>query len=137
MTGVQTCALPISKRIALGERAVMVDGAGYLVIRNKEAGQPVEIVYPEEGTPLAAGPSAVFKAAPNPNAARLLQSFMFSPECQQLVIDVGALRSVHPQVKEHPGRRPLKDIKTMRDDAVAVEKNAEQIRMRYSKIFGV
>ena len=57
------------KKIALGERAVMADGAGYLVIRDKEAGQPVEIVYPTEGTPLATGPSAVFKAAPNPNAA--------------------------------------------------------------------
>ena len=30
------------KRISLGERAVMVDGAGYLVIRYKEAGQPVD-----------------------------------------------------------------------------------------------
>ena len=44
------------KKIALGERAVMVDGAGYLVIRNKEDGQPVEIVYPTEGTPLAHRP---------------------------------------------------------------------------------
>ena len=41
------------KRISIGERAVMVDGAGYLVIRYKEAGQPVDIIYPEEGTPLA------------------------------------------------------------------------------------
>ena len=31
------------KKIALGERAIMVDGAGYLVIRDKEAGKPVEI----------------------------------------------------------------------------------------------
>jgi len=62
-------ATDVPKRISLGERAVMVDGAGYLVIRYKEAGQPVEIVYPEEGTPLATSPSAVFKAAPNPNAA--------------------------------------------------------------------
>ena len=31
------------KKIALGERAVMVDGAGYLVIRDKEEGQPVEV----------------------------------------------------------------------------------------------
>ena len=68
------------KKIALGERAVMVDGAGYLVIRYKEEGQPVEIVYPEEGTPLATGPSAVFKAAPNPNAARLFQNWMHSRE---------------------------------------------------------
>jgi iron(III) transport system substrate-binding protein len=36
------------KRISLGERAVMVDGAGYLVIRYKEAGQPVDIIYPED-----------------------------------------------------------------------------------------
>ena len=50
------------KKIALGERAIMVDGAGYLVIRDKEAGQPVDVVYPAEGTPLATSPSAVFKA---------------------------------------------------------------------------
>src|SRR5213076_1695411 len=71
------------KKIALGERAVMVDGAGYLVIRNKEEGQPMEIVYPAEGTPQAAGPSAVFKGAPNPNAARLFQNWMHSREAQQ------------------------------------------------------
>ena len=64
------------KKIALGERAIMVDGAGYLVIRDKEAGKPVEVVYPAEGTPLATGPSVVFKAAPNPNAARLFFNWM-------------------------------------------------------------
>ena len=73
------------KRISIGERAVMVDGAGYLVIRYKEAGQPVDIIYPEEGTPLATGPSAVFKGAPNPNAARLFQNWMHSREGQQLL----------------------------------------------------
>ena len=78
------------KKIALGERAVMVDGAGYLVIRDKEAGQPVEIVYPAEGTPLATGPSAVFKAAPNPNAARLFQNWMHSREGQQILVDLRA-----------------------------------------------
>ena len=88
------------KKLALGERAVMVDGNEYNALQLKEAGQPVEIVYPTEGTPMAVGPNAIFKNAPNPNAARLFQSFMFTPECQQLVIDVGALRSVHPQAKE-------------------------------------
>src|SRR4029077_4134258 len=38
------------KKISLGERAIMVDGAGYLVIRDKEAGRPVDVIYPEEGT---------------------------------------------------------------------------------------
>src|SRR4051812_508612 len=39
------------KKIALGERALMVDGAGYLVIQGKEKGEPLELVYPTEGTP--------------------------------------------------------------------------------------
>ena len=75
------------KKIALGERAVMVDGAGYLVIRYKEEGKPVEIVYPDEGTPLATGPSAVFKAAPNPNAARLFQNWMHGREASRYLVD--------------------------------------------------
>jgi iron(III) transport system substrate-binding protein len=125
------------KKLVLGERAVMVDGNEYNALILKEGDKPVEPVYPSEGTPMAVGPNGIFKAAPNPNAARLFQSFCFTTECQQLVIDVGALRSVHPQAKEKPGRKPFKDIKVMKDDAAGVEKNAEAIKARYSKIFGV
>src|SRR5215813_4101785 len=39
------------KKISLGERAIMVDGAGYLVIQAKEHGEPVDVIYPAEGTP--------------------------------------------------------------------------------------
>jgi len=125
------------KKLALGERAVMADGNEYNMFRNKEKGDPVEIVYPTEGTPIVVGPNGVLKNAPNPNAARLFQSFCFTPECQQLLIDMAGLRSVHPQVKEKAGRTPLKDIKVMKDDAAGVEKMAEEIKARYTKIFGV
>jgi len=125
------------KKLALGERAVMVDGNEYNALILKEGGKPVEVVYPTEGTPMAVGPNGLFKNAPNPNAARLFQSFCFTAECQQVVIDVGALRSVHPQAKEKPGRKPFKDIKVMKDDPAGVEKNAQEIKARYSKIFGV
>ena len=125
------------KKLALGERAVMVDGNEYNALQIKESGQPLEIVYPTEGTPMAVGPNAIFKNAPNPNAARLLQSYMFTAECQQLIIDVGALRSLHPGAKEKAGRKPFKDIKVMKDDAVGVEQSAQDVKARYSKIFGV
>lgn len=133
---VQSAADP-PKKIALGERAVQADGVEYLVLQEKESGQPVEPVYAPEGSPLIIGPNGLFKAAPNPNAARLFQSFCFTPECQQLCIDIGGLRSVHPQIKEHTGRTPLSQIKTMKDDAAAVLKNGEQIKARYTKIFRV
>ena len=125
------------KKIALGERAVMVDGAGYLVIRNKEAGQPVEIVYPTEGTPLATGPSAVFKAAPNPNAARLFFNWMHGREGQQILVDWARQYSPHKQTVEKPGVRKLADIKLMKEDPEGVEKGAEEIKKRYAQIFKV
>jgi iron(III) transport system substrate-binding protein len=125
------------KKLALGERAIQADGNEYNIFQIKEGGGPVEPVYATEGTPLVIGPNAVFKNAPNPNAARLFQCFCFSPECQQLISDVGGQRSVHPQVKEKPGRRPFKDIKTMKEDPAGVEKTAEEIKLRYSRLFKV
>jgi iron(III) transport system substrate-binding protein len=125
------------KKLALGERAVMADGAEYVLLLLKEAGQSVEPVYATEGSPLIIGPNGMFKNAPNPNAAKLFQNYSFSPDVQQLIIDVGGLRSVHPQAKEKPGRRPLAEIKLMKDDAVAVEKMSDEIKARYSKIFKV
>jgi iron(III) transport system substrate-binding protein len=125
------------KKLALGERAVQADGNEYNIFQIKEKGGPVEPVYATEGTPLVVGPNAVFKDAPNPNAARLFQSFCFSPECQQLISDIGGQRTVHPQVHEKPGRKPFKEIKTMKEDAAGVEKMGQEIKAHYSKLFKV
>ena len=119
------------------ERAVMADGNEYNIFQMKEAGRPVQPVYASEGSPMIIGPNGIFKDAPNPNAARLFQSFSLSREAQQLIVDVGGLRSVHAQTVEKAGRAPLKDIKTMKDDAPAVERESEAIKARYTKIFRV
>jgi iron(III) transport system substrate-binding protein len=133
---VQSSVDPPNK-LALGERQVMADGNDFNLIQLKEAGKPVEVIYPEEGSPLIVGPNAVLKRAPNPNAAKLLQSYIFSREGQQLLCDFAAQHSAHPQVSEKAGRKPLSAIKTMKDDAVAVEAQAEDIKARYAKYFGV
>jgi iron(III) transport system substrate-binding protein len=133
---VQSSADP-PKKLDLGERAVMADGNEYNIFQLKEKGRPVEPVYASEGSPLIIGPNGIFKSSPNPNAAKLFQSFCFSRDAQQLIVDVGGLRSVHPQTQEKPGRKPFKDIKTMKDDAAAVEKESDSIKTHYSKLFHV
>ena len=133
---VQSSADP-PKRLALGERAVMADGNEYNIFEISEKGGPVAPVYATEGSPLIVGPTGMFKAAPNPNAAKLFCNFSFSPECQQLIIDVGGLRSMHPQTKNKSGRTPFKDIKTMKDDPAAVVKMGDEIKAHYSKLFHV
>jgi iron(III) transport system substrate-binding protein len=125
------------KKLVLGERVVMADGNEYNVFQMKESGQPLEVVYATEGTPLITGPSAIFKTAPNPNAARLFQHYLFAPETQQIISDLGGLRSFYPTVKEKPGRRLLREIKLMNDDPVAIAEQSESIKARYVQLFRV
>jgi iron(III) transport system substrate-binding protein len=125
------------KKLALGERAVMADGNEYNVVLLKEAGQPVEPVYPSEGTPTISGPTGIFANAPHPNAARLFQAWLHTRETQQFFIDFSAQYSVHAQVQSKPGRRKISDLKLMKEDPAGVEKMAEEIKTRYARLFRV
>jgi iron(III) transport system substrate-binding protein len=133
---VQSAADP-PKKLLLGERAVMADGNDYNLLLLKDQGKPVECVYASEGSPLIIVPSGVFKNAPNPNAARLFQSFFFSVEGQQLLVDNFAHRSFHSQIKEKPGRQPLSAIKLLKSDPAAVLAQSEDIKARYARLFKV
>lgn len=133
---VQSAADP-PKKLALGERGVMADGAEYVVTELKARGEPIEPVYATEGTPLITGPSAIMARAANPNAARLFYAWSMTGEAQQLSVDVGAMRSAHPLIKERSDRPKLSDIKTLREDAAAVADQADDLKARYTRIFKV
>ena len=133
---VQSAADP-PKKILLGERAVMADGNDYNLVLLKDQGQPVEVVYPAEGSPLIIVPSGIFRSAPNPNAARLFQSFFFSAEGQQLLVDGFAHRSFHAQIKEKAGHTPLASLKLLKADPAQVLAQSEEIKARYTRIFKV
>jgi len=124
------------KSIASGERAVMLDGNEYNLFIEIAAKSPVKIVYAKEGTPFVTSPSAIFAAAAHPNAARVLQNFLFTEKVQQLVVSEGGLRSVHPDVKEPPERTPLSQIKLLADDPEGMLPLIADIKKRYTALFG-
>jgi iron(III) transport system substrate-binding protein len=129
-----TTATP--KSIASGERAVMVDGNEYNMFIEIDAKSPVKIIYPVEGTPFVTSPTAVFADAPHPNAARVLQNFLYTAKIQQMAVDEGGTRSAHPDVKDPPGRTPLSQIKLLGDDPVAMLPQIADIKKRYTALFG-
>jgi iron(III) transport system substrate-binding protein len=94
-------------------------------------------VYPAEGSPLIIVPSGVFKDAPNPNAARLFQSFFFSHEAQQMLVNEFAHRSFHAEVKPRAGQKPMSEVKMLKSDPVAVQAASEDLKARYAKVFRV
>jgi iron(III) transport system substrate-binding protein len=124
------------KSIASGERAVMVDGNEYNMFIEIDAKSPVKIIYPKEGTPFVTSPTAIFADAPHPNAARVLQNFLYTAKVQQLLVNEGGARSVHPDTKEPADRTPLKDIKLLADDPVGMLPQIAEIKKRYTALFG-
>ena len=133
---VQSAADP-PKKIQIGERAVMTEGNDYNLALLKAQGQPVEAVNPVEGSPLIIVSCGIFRNAPNPNAARLFQSYMFGAEAQQVFVDAFAHRSFHGLVKDRTGRAPLSEVKLLKADPALVLAQSEEIKARYAKIFGV
>jgi iron(III) transport system substrate-binding protein len=129
-----TTATP--KSIASGERMVMVDGNEYNMFIEIDAKSPVKIIYPKEGTPFVTSPSAIFAGAPHPNAARVFQNFLFTAKIQQLTVNEGGTRSVHPDVKDPPNRTPLAAIKILPDDPAAMLPQIAEIKKRYTALFG-
>ena len=129
-----TTATP--KSIASGERAVMVAGTEYNMFIEIAANSPVKIIYAVEGTPFVSSPTAIFAQAPHPNAARVFQNFLYTPKVQQLIVDVGGQRSLHPDVKEPADRTPLAKIKLLADDPAGMMPQVAEIKKRYTAIFG-
>jgi iron(III) transport system substrate-binding protein len=125
------------KKLALGERAVAADGNEYVFIQHMDAGAPIALVYPSEGTPFVPSCQAIAKNAPHPNAAKLFISYMFSRENQQYLVDNAGLRSFHPDVKEKAGRTPISQIKLLPSDVEAQEAATEELKKKYSEYFGI
>jgi iron(III) transport system substrate-binding protein len=128
-------AIDPPRKLALGERPVMIDGAEASALQVQEQGGPIAIVYPTEGTPAVPLNGVLMKEAPHPNAAKLFYSFLFSKEAQQVFAQYG-FRSVNPDVAEPPTRKPFRDIKLLFTDPAEQEKSGEEIKSRYAQYFG-
>lgn len=125
------------KRIEAGERAIAVDGSDYLFWMSRERGQPIEVVYAIEGTPQISNPMGIFKSSQNPNAARLLVSWIMSAEGQKFLVDLSGQYPANSRVRQKEGRPALASIKTFREEAAVVADKADQIKVQYAKYFKV
>jgi len=63
-------------------------------------------------------------------------NFVYTPKIQQMLVDVGGQRSVHPDVKEPADRTPLSKIKLLADDPAGLMPQVADIKKRYTAIFG-
>jgi iron(III) transport system substrate-binding protein len=123
-------------RVAQGERAVMADAAEVTALRLISQGAPLVLIYPTEGVPVVGVGSVLMQKSPRPNAARLFMHYLVSSECQKINMEQGS-RSFDTTLAEPAGWTPLAKIKLLYNDPTDLAQEAEEIKKRYSKIFGV
>ena len=96
-------------------------------------GNPIDLIYPEDGAILAASPSGIIRNCAHPAGARLFMEFLLGPECAKAIVaDFGD--SIRPDVAS-PGGRKLSDIKTTAPSLEESRKMADLVEP-FRNLFG-
>lgn len=122
--------------VASGERIVGANGADYFLYSQRKKGNPIGIVYPQDGVPLIVTPSAITSFAPHPTAARLFTDFIFTKDVQQYLADGEGLYVPHTDVNYPQDKPKLSDLKLLMVDSDELERRSEEIKKRFVEFFG-
>lgn len=122
--------------VAAGERMVGANGAEYFIYTQRKKGNPLGIVYPQDGVPLVTTPSAITSFAPHPTAARLFTDFIFTKDVQQFLADDEGLYVPNPEVTYPADKPKLSDLKILTVDSEELERRTEEIKKRFVEFFG-
>jgi iron(III) transport system substrate-binding protein len=98
-------------------------------------GNPIGIVYPEDGTVLTVGPSAVIAAAPHPNAARLFLEWLLSRDYAD-ASRTWSLEPVRADAEPLLGMKPISEIKTLSLTAAEIARELPEAIEQWRDTFG-
>ncbi len=98
-------------------------------------GNPIGIVYPEDGTVLTVGPSAIAATAPHPSAARLFMEWLLSRDYADACRE-WSLEPVRADAEPLPGIKPISEIKTITLTAAEIARELPEAIEQWRDTFG-
>jgi iron(III) transport system substrate-binding protein len=116
-----------------GEVPIAGTIAAYNALNASYKGQPVGIVFPTEGVPVAIAPVAVLQNAPHPSAAALFYQFLASKEVGEL-LSKGGLLSGRSDVEPPRGQPKLEELKPYFADLGWLAKNERRMADQFDDI---
>jgi iron(III) transport system substrate-binding protein len=119
-----------------GERSVGICVSLALPLLNKARGNPLEIVYPTDGTLAVFSPSAIPKNAPHPNAAKLFMEFATGPGYAEVMRKFYVM-PVRGDVPPPDGAKPIDQIKLITATPQEIESGVPDIKEAWRDTFGV
>jgi len=104
-------------------------------VQNIDKGNPVNFVYPTDGTLLCVGPSAVLAKAPRPNAARLFLEWLLSADYARACVQ-WHLEPVRADAPLLPGTKRLADLKLLRLTTEEISHGIPEVIEQWRDTFG-
>lgn len=125
----------IGELVSLGERKVGIQVMATAGTSLKK-GDPIAIVYPEEGMPSEVNVAAIRKDTPNQEAAGLFVNFLLSEEGQKQVAENLGWIPVRTDLKDYAlaDGTALSQIKLISRDVTWVTENKSEVLERFAEI---
>jgi iron(III) transport system substrate-binding protein len=118
-----------------GERSVGASPTA-LVLRNATQGNPLAVVYPDEGSVLMISGAAILKNTEHPNAAKLFMEYLYSLETAKEDVEEFGI-PVRRDAVLPPGYNKLDDLKTIRPTIAEIIMGIPEFTEKWRDTFGV
>jgi iron(III) transport system substrate-binding protein len=118
------------------KESVVASGPSATTLESKAKGNPLAVVYPEDGAVLMVSPSGILKNAPAPNAAKLFIEFLLGREANEIMVKQHQ-DPVNKHVKPLPGSKALSEIKTIRPSYEEIDKGIPEVKELFRETFGI
>ncbi len=105
----------------------------YMVRQRKAAGDPIDMVIPQDGAIVIPSPIAIIKDTPYPEAAKAFVRFMLSKEVQEFLASKGFIPA-RTDVSPPPGAPKLSELKVIEIDWSKLAQVLEDVKKKFEEI---
>jgi len=107
------------------------------LLKVKDRGEPVEVVYPEDGVIIVPSPIGILSTTQNAEAAKAVVDWWLSPEGQKAIV-TGWMHSVRTDVESPKGAQPLAEFapNAMKLDWEDLASRTGEVKDKFVEIMG-
>lgn len=119
-----------------GERSIGVAVPSASTLLSMARGNPLDLIYPRDGTVVVPSPSSIQKNAPHPNAAKLFMEFATGPEYFKVTREFYN-ESLRPDVPPPAGATPLDSVPVLVPTPQELEAGVAEVKEQWRDTFGI
>ncbi|WP_159881669.1 ABC transporter substrate-binding protein [Paenibacillus puerhi] len=116
-----------------GAKNIVMASVDYMTYASKAKGEPIDLVYPTDGTVISPRPAMIMKSSKNQDNAKAFIDYLLSDEAQKMVTDAFLL-SGRSDIQV-AGRPSAKDIPTLQVDYNWMNDNQTDITKKFMQLF--